>query len=218
MAKNQNINLEDFINMLQLKCSLYYYTIDDFMELCKNEKQYATFLDSSLLLAEYDEGFLRLDSEFPETISQVIEEYRFTYTDSSYVPVVNDIICRLNAIDFGSQVETNAKKEHYLNGQEDVRDVVFVDSEEFISTVVDDYFVYEKFLSKYDEKLADITIYSSLNYFIGMCPDVFLDSNFYQNSMGYLEHQANRFLVRKGYKECILKTKDTIQKIKKGSN
>ena len=115
MAKNQNINLEDFINMLQLKCSLYYYTIDDFMELCKNEKQYATFLDSSLLLAEYDEGFLRLDSEFPETISQVIEEYRFTYTDSSYVPVVNDIICRLNAIDFGSQVETNAKKEHYLN-------------------------------------------------------------------------------------------------------
>ena len=218
MVKNKSICPQDFLTMLQLKCSLYYYNVDDFIELCKDESQYATFLDSALLLVEYDEGFLRLDSEFSSKISSVIEEYRFAYTDSSYVPVVNDLICRLNDIVFATQMTMEAKKEHYLDWQEDVRDVYFTDFDDFISTMAADYFVYRKFLDSYDEKISDVTIYSSLNYFSTMCPLVFMDSSFYQNSMEYLDHQANKLFIRKNHKDAIVRTRDTIQKIKKDLN
>lgn len=218
MVNEEKIGSQDFLNLLQLKCSLYYYNVDDFIELCKDEKQYATFLDSALLLTEYDEGFLRLDSEFLEKISRVIEEYRFIYTDSSYNPGVNDMICRLNVIKSDSSKLADAKMEHYLCWQEDSRDVYFTDLDDFISTMADDYFVYQKFLSGYDQKISDVTIYSSLNYFAAMCPQVFLDSNFYQSSMDYLDGQANRHLIRKNHKMAAIRARDNIQKIKKGLN
>ena len=218
MEKKDSLSLEDFFNMIHLKSALYYFSAEDFIELCKNEKQYATFIDSALLLVEYDECFLRLDSEFSSKISSVIEKYRFQYTDSSYVPVVNDLICRLNDIVFATQMTMEAKKEHYLDWQEDVRDVYFTDFDDFISTMAADYFVYRKFLDSYDEKISDVTIYSSLNYFSTMCPLVFMDSSFYQNSMEYLDHQANKLFIRKNHKDAIVRTRDTIQKIKKDLN
>lgn len=109
----------------------------------------------------------------------MIEEYRFQHTDSSYVPVVNELICRLNVINSDNRIVQNAKREHYLNWQEDVREVYFEDSEAFLNTIVDDYFVYLKFQSDYDKQIPNITIYSSLNYFAAMCPSVFRDSLFY---------------------------------------
>ena len=113
MEKKDSLSPEDFFNMIHLKSALYYFSAEDFIELCKNEKQYATFIDSALLLIEYDEGFLRLDSELSSKISSVIEKYRFAYTDSSYVPVVNELICRLNVINSGTQIAQDAKREHY---------------------------------------------------------------------------------------------------------
>ena len=218
MVKNKSICPQDFLTMLQLKCSLYYYNVDDFIELCKDESQYATFLDSALLLVEYDEGFLRLDSELSSKISSVIEKYRFAYTDSSYVPVVNELICRLNVINSDNRIVQNAKREHYLNFQEGVREVYFEDSEAFLNTIVDDYFVYLKFQSDYDKQIPNITIYSSLNYFAAMCPSVFRDSLFYQKSIDYLEHQANRVTLGKSRKKAIIKTRDTISQVKKDLN
>lgn len=218
MEKKDSLSPEDFFNMIHLKSALYYFSAEDFIELCKNEKQYATFIDSSVLLAEYDEGFLRLDSEFSEKVFKVIEEYRFQHTDSSYVPVVNELICRLNEINSGTQIAQDAKREHYLNWQEDVRDVYFEDSEDFLNTIVDDYFVYLKFQSDYDKRIPNITIYSSLNYFAAMCPSVFRDSLFYQKSIDYLEHQANRVTLGKNHKKAIIKTRDTISQVKKDLN
>ena len=218
MEKKDSLSLEDFFNMIHLKSALYYFSAEDFIELCKNEKQYATFIDSALLLVEYDECFLRLDSEFSSKISSVIEKYRFQYTDSSYVPVVNELICQLNEINSGTQIAQDAKREHYLNWQEEVRDVYFDDSEDFLNTIVDDYFVYLKFQSDYDKRIPNITIYSSLNYFAAMCPSVFRDSSFYQKSIDYLEHQANRVTLGKSCKKAIIKTRDTISQVKKDLN
>ena len=218
MEKKDSLSLEDFFNMIHLKSALYYFSAEDFIELCKNEKQYATFIDSALLLVEYDECFLRLDSEFSSKISSVIEKYRFQYTDSSYVPVVNELICQLNEINSGTQIAQDAKREHYLNWQEEVRDVYFDDSEDFLNTIVDDYFVYLKFQSDYDKRIPNITIYSSLNYFAAMCPSVFRDSLFYQKSIDYLEHQANRVILGKNHKKAIIKTRDTISQVKKDLN
>ncbi len=218
MEKKDSLSLEDFFNMIHLKSALYYFSAEDFIELCKNEKQYATFIDSALLLVEYDECFLRLDSEFSSKISSVIEKYRFQYTDSSYVPVVNELICQLNEINSGTQIAQDAKREHYLNWQEEVRDVYFDDSEDFLNTIVDDYFVYLKFQSDYDKRIPNITIYSSLNYFAAMCPSVFRDSLFYQKSIDYLEHQANRVILGKNHKKAIIKTRNTISQVKKDLN
>lgn len=218
MEKKDSLSPEDFFNMIHLKNALYYFSAEDFIELCKNEKQYATFIDSALLLIEYDEGFLRLDSELSSKISSVIEKYRFQYTDSSYVPVVNELICQLNEINSGTQIAQDAKREHYLNWQEEVRDVYFDDSEDFLNTIVDDYFVYLKFQSDYDKRIPNITIYSSLNYFAAMCPSVFRDSSFYQKSIDYLEHQANRVTLGKSCKKAIIKTRDTISQVKKDLN
>lgn len=218
MEKKDSLSPEDFFNMIHLKSALYYFSLEDFIELCKNEKQYATVLDSSILLLEHDLGFFRLNSEFSEKIFKVINEYRFQYTDSSYVPVVNELICQLNEINSGNQIEQNAKKEHYLNWQEEVRDVYFDDSEDFLNTIVDDYFVYLKFQSDYDKRIPNITIYSSLNYFAYMCPAVFRDSLFYQKSIDYLEHQANRVILGKSHKKAIIKTRDTISQVKKDLN
>lgn len=218
MEKKDSLSLEDFFNMIHLKSALYYFSAEDFIELCKNEKQYATFIDSALLLVEYDECFLRLDSEFSSKISSVIEKYRFQYTDSSYVPVVNELICQLNEINSGTQIAQDAKREHYLNWQEEVRDVYFDDSEDFLNTIVDDYFVYLKFQSDYDKRIPNITIYSSLNYFAAMCPSVFRDSIFYQKSIDYLEHQANRVILGKNHKKAIIKTRNTISQVKKDLN
>lgn len=218
MEKKDSLSLEDFFNMIHLKSALYYFSAEDFIELCKNEKQYATFIDSALLLVEYDECFLRLDSEFSSKISSVIEKYRFQYTDSSYVPVVNELICQLNEINSGTQIAQDAKREHYLNWQEEVRDVYFDDSEDFLNTIVDDYFVYLKFQSDYDKRIPNITIYSSLNYFAAMCPSVFRDSLFYQKSIDYLEHQANRVVLGKNHKKAIIKTRNTISQVKKDLN
>ena len=218
MEKKDSLSLEDFFNMIHLKSALYYFSAEDFIELCKNEKQYATFIDSALLLVEYDECFLRLDSEFSSKISSVIEKYRFQYTDSSYVPVVNELICQLNVINSGTQIAQDAKREHYLNWQEEVRDVYFDDSEDFLNTIVDDYFVYLKFQSDYDKRIPNITIYSSLNYFAAMCPSVFRDSLFYQKSIDYLEHQANRVILGKNHKKAIIKTRNTISQVKKDLN
>ena len=218
MEKKDSLSPEDFFNMIHLKNALYYFSAEDFIELCKNEKQYATFIDSALLLVEYDECFLRLDSEFSSKISSVIEKYRFQYTDSSYVPVVNELICQLNEINSGTQIAQDAKREHYLNWQEEVRDVYFDDSEDFLNTIVDDYFVYLKFQSDYDKRIPNITIYSSLNYFAVMCPSVFRDSSFYQKSIDYLEHQANRVILGKNHKKAIIKTRDTISQVKKDLN
>lgn len=218
MEKKDSLSPEDFFNMIHLKSALYYFSAEDFIELCKNEKQYATFIDSSVLLAEYDEGFLRLDSEFSEKVFKVIEEYRFQHTDSSYVPVVNELICRLNVINSDNRIVQNAKREHYLNFQEGVREVYFEDSEAFLNTIVDDYFVYLKFQSDYDKRIPNITIYSSLNYFAAMCPSVFRDSLFYQKSIDYLEHQANRVTLGKNHKKAIIKTRDTISQVKKDLN
>ena len=212
MEKKDSLSPEDFFNMIHLKSALYYFSLEDFIELCKNEKQYATFIDSALLLIEYDEGFLRFK------ISSVIEKYRFAYTDSSYVPVVNELICRLNVINSGNSIVQDAKKEHYLNFQEGVREVYFEDSEAFLNTIVDDYFVYLKFQSDYDKQIPNITIYSSLNYFAAMCPSVFRDSSFYQKSIDYLEHQANRVTLGKSRKKAIIKTRDTISQVKKDLN
>lgn len=218
MEKKDSLSPEDFFNMIHLKNALYYFSLEDFIELCKNEKQYATFIDSALLLIEYDEGFLRLDSELSSKISSVIEKYRFQYTDSSYVPVVNELICQLNEINSGTQIAQDAKREHYLNWQEEVREVYFEDSEAFLNTIVDDYFVYLKFQSDYDKRIPNITIYSSLNYFAAMCPSVFRDSLFYQKSIDYLEHQANRVTLGKNHKKAIIKTRDTISQVKKDLN
>ncbi len=218
MAKKDNLSPEDFFNMIHLKSALYYFSAEDFIKLCQEEKQYATVLDSSILLLEHDLGFFRLNSEFSEKIFKVINEYRFQYTDSSYVPVVNELICQLNEINSGNQIEQNAKKEHYLNWQEEVRDVYFDDSEDFLNTIVDDYFVYLKFQSDYDKRIPNITIYSSLNYFAYMCPAVFRDSLFYQKSIDYLEHQANRVILGKSHKKAIIKTRDTISQVKKDLN
>lgn len=218
MAKKDNLSPEDFFNMIHLKSALYYFSAEDFIKLCQEEKQYATVLDSSILLLEHDLGFFRLNSEFSEKIFKVINEYRFQYTDSSYVPVVNELICQLNEINSGNRIEQNAKKEHYLNWQEEVRDVYFDDSEDFLNTIVDDYFVYLKFQSDYDKRIPNITIYSSLNYFAYMCPAVFRDSLFYQKSIDYLEHQANRVILGKSHKKAIIKTRDTISQVKKDLN
>ena len=218
MEKKDSLSPEDFFNMIHLKSALYYFSAEDFIELCKNEKQYATFIDSALLLIGYDEGFLRLDSELSSKISSVIEKYRFQYTDSSYVPVVNELICRLNVINSGTQIAQDAKREHYLNWQEEVREVYFEDSEAFLNTIVDDYFVYLKFQSDYDKRIPNITIYSSLNYFAAMCPSVFRGSSFYQKSIDYLEHQANRVTLGKNHKKAIIKTRDTISQVKKDLN
>lgn len=218
MEKKDSLSPEDFFNMIHLKSALYYFTAEDFIELCKNEKQHATVLDSSVLLAEYDSGFFRLDSEFSEKIFKVIDEYRFQHTDSSYVPVVNELTCRLNVINSGTPIAQDAKREVYLNKQENVREVYFEDSEAFLNTIVDDYFVYLKFQSDYDKRIPNITIYSSLNYFAAMCPSVFRDSLFYQKSIDYLEHQANRVTLGKSRKKAIIKTRDTISQVKKDLN
>lgn len=215
MRKKDTISLEDFLNMLQLKSLLYYFEEEDFLDLCKDEKQYATFIDSSLLLIEYDAGFLRLDSKFSQYIFNVIEEYRFQYRDSSYVPVVNALIGELNIINSETEIVQDAKKEHYLNWQEDIRDVYFKDSEDFLNTIIDDYFVYLKFQSNYGKRISNVSIYSSLNYFSAMCPSIFKDSTFYRNSIDYLEHQESRVMIGKNYKKAIIKTKNTISQLKR---
>lgn len=110
MAKKDNLSPEDFFNMIHLKSALYYFSAEDFIKLCQEEKQYATVLDSSILLLEHDLGFFRLNSEFSEKIFKVINEYCFQYTDSSYVPVVNELICQLNEINSGNQIEQMLRK------------------------------------------------------------------------------------------------------------
>lgn len=51
-----------------------------------------------------------------------------------------------------------------------------------------------------------------------MCPAVFRDSLFYQKSIDYLEHQANRVILGKSHKKAIIKTRDTISQVKKDLN
>ena len=38
MEKKDSLSPEDFFNMIHLKSALYYFSAEDFIELCKNEK------------------------------------------------------------------------------------------------------------------------------------------------------------------------------------
>lgn len=211
------LNITDFKNMLLVKNQLVYRTLEELEVFCGDEKKYATFLDSVALLINHDEGFLQLDEAFVLKIEEIIGKYRFAFKDSDYLATVNGIICQLNLLKADSEITRTSKLEHYLGWQENARMVSFDTQEDLIITVADDAFVYHIMETGEKKNIPPVIVYSSLNYFAMVCPEVFEQKEFYQRSMDYLNARRQNIIFRRAEKNYVSEVKENIQKVKKDS-
>lgn len=211
----EKLDIIDFKNMLLVKNQLVYRTVEELEVFCEDEEKYATFLDSIALLINYDEGFLRLDKSFVLKIEEIIGKYRFVFKDSDYLATVNGIICQLNLLKTDSELTHTSKLEHYLCWQEDARMVYFDTKEDLIITVADDAVVYHMMETGEKMDVPPVTVYSSLNYFVEVCPEVLENKEFYQRSVDYLNARRQKILFRRAEKQYVSEVKENIQKVKK---
>ena len=214
---NKKLDITDFKNMLLVKNQLVYRTLEELEAFCEDEKKYATFLDSVALLINHDEGFFRLDESFALKISEIIDKYRFVFRDSDYLATANDIICQLNLVKGDSELTRTSKLEHYLLWHENARMVDFDTHEDLIITVADDAFVYHMMETGEKKNISPVIVYSSLNYFAMVCPEVFEQKEFYQQSMDYLNARRQNIIFRRAEKTYVSEVKENIQKVKKDS-
>lgn len=215
MENKLPIPVDDFIDLLLIRNQLVYRSLEEIDEICQIEEQYGALIDSIAILLESDTGFLYLEESAIPKIEGIIDKYRFHFTNLDYTRVVNDIIGGINIIKSEGEQEVNSRLEHYLCWHENVRKVTFRSEEDFIITLADDAIVYHMFSSGEPIAIPSIIIYSSLNYFSEMCPEIFMNSILYDNAMQYLDTRLSKLLLRPVERSCIKKTKDVVQKVKK---
>jgi len=158
----------DYENILCLRNQLINVPVEVLLEKYDGRDEFSLFVDAVAAFCQKDSAFLLFDESFIEKIETVILEYRTKFKDvPNLTKVVNEIIVYLNEVKGYSDTFKNSLKEHYLDWNEDCRDIIFATEEVFIDALAYDAVAFTALKEGNMELIqADALFISSVNYFI----------------------------------------------------
>ena len=108
-------------------------------------------------------------------------------------------------------------KEHYLDWNEDCRDIIFATEEVFIDALAYDAVAFTALKEGNMELIqADALFISSVNYFISTCPEIFNEEVFKERAIRKLTELCKKGLIFNTNRKYSKETIEAVQKIKKG--
>lgn len=208
----------DYENILCLRNQLVNVPIEVLLEKYSGRDEYLLFVDAVAALCQKDSAFLLFDEMFIEKIEKVIVAYRLEYKDTpNLTKVVNEIIVYLNEIKGYSVSMQNSLKEHYLDWNEDVRDISFKEEEGFIDALAYDAVAFMALKEGNMELIqADALFMASVNYFVATCPEFFDNPLVKERAINKLIELSKKELFFNSNREYAKDTIKAVQKIKKG--
>lgn len=198
-------NVITFINSLWLKNILVTKTESDIIEMCKDEEIFLSLLIAFRDLMQVEQAFMHLDDSFTSKLEEVIYHYRFLYKDSSW-DMVNDAIGVLNLLNSVPSNRSIYYAFEYRSYQEDVRKENYCSLDQFLNQNASDIIVFYNTLAGGNLVVSREQLVASYQYFSEVCPEMFLNDEFYANAQ-HLLHQAKDVplyqKVSKEYRDVI---------------
>lgn len=206
-------NVDDFINVLCLKNQLISVPIDKLLEVYDDMDNYITFIDTVNVLSNIDSAFLLNDPKFYEKIIDVINLKRFSLKDHNIRIAVEDIINYINSLKSISDEHKAILKIGYLTYQEEVREIRFLNQDDFKYALSYDAFVISSLKNNQVEAIENDDLFlSSINYLLETIPTFFLEEDIKNQTLNKLE----TIKQKRGLENFSLRkyAKRTYQKIK----
>lgn len=205
----EKFTINDFIDTIHLKNQLIFATKEEMLQEYQDQKEaYGIFLNAIHTLSRTDNGFLLLDENFIEKIEMIINANRFKIKGEDYTNLSNAIIIYLNGIKFYSEPLKDAIIEEYMTDQSDIRQLDFIDLNDFINILGKDAIIHQALLEKKTSQIDDIDFFGATNYFIAKIPELYQDEQIKKETLSKLEATAKElnpihFMVNRRYQKTI---------------
>ena len=204
--------LSSFFRCLWLKNVLVTNSSHEILEHCSDEGMYLYLLQAFNDLMSIEEPFMHLDPEFIDKISNVVNEYRFKFKESSF-DLSNNVITTLNLLKCVPEDRKVYFALNYRSFQEEARGRMFETLQDFLNYNANDFFVFLNILGDDQLSIEKESLFSSCRYFSEVCPEIFIEDELYDNAVGLLE-QAKEGVFLKRFSKDYSGACDAEEKIK----
>lgn len=214
-SKNKKI-VDDWVSSLYLKNYLATCSVQQLCELVSDFNFFQSFLYDCSVLFREEPVFLLLDDIFLEKISDVVNSNRFSFYEKAISELSNEVIIGVNDLSCMSDYIKQSRIINYLLFQEEYRKRQIDTIDKLIEVNINDFVAFTG-IKDGKQYLSTFDVLSSLNYFTYICPECFQDSDFYSNTLSFLDSCCKVSFYRKMGKDYryAIRTKKAIQKVKK---
>lgn len=164
---------EEFVRIITYKTNIIRDNATSLLKKYQTKEQYEQFLKDTLHLLEEEKPFFILDDSYKEKVYTVIAHLRFEHKDKELNNMANAIITELNTLSLYKPEAENEVIDAYICYNEDVRELVFSDLEDFLNTIAQDYDLYVALMARDITTVDDIIFIGGINIFMAECPDLF---------------------------------------------
>lgn len=169
MAKN----LGEKIDIIFLKSLLIEIPTDELPNLLETKEEYTLFLSSLNDTIQEEPEFFLITDEFIKKAENVIEKYRFTYTDEETINLVNEAIVNLNSIRSIDEQTKQINYNLYVADQEVKRHDYIPNSEVLVYMLAHDATLLETMLTGKPAYYQPRYYIGSTNYLINTIPELY---------------------------------------------
>ena len=212
---NLNYSVEEFVRLLVYKTNLIRDSKQTLLEKYASRQAYEQFIRDTKDLLDTEAPIFILDDDYIDKVQTVISELRFEHRDSKLISEANEIISDLNGLSNLSPERENQIIDKYICMHEDVREVEFLDLQDFINTIGQDIDFYLALLAHDILSVDSVIFLSSTNYFLAAVPSLYED----ETLCDITKERAEQIRKTPGVKEynkrkCAKRTLSYLEEIK----
>ncbi len=186
-------DVEEFYNEVKLKYDLITKSEDILQEELVDDDAFLNFLEGLEVLLNKEEAFLYLSNNFFVKIKDIIDKKRFTTKNSALIEEINSIIIKINELEAVPNNIKRVKVYNYINYQNEVRHINYVDLKVFLGAMAMDYEVLSALLNDDVRNYPNDEVFlASTNYFLEVEPCLY-------------ENSELRYITRKKLEDLKLK-------------
>lgn len=209
-------NKEEFIRLLGYKSNVIRDNKTTLIEKYNSKELYKQFLIDTLRILEVEKPFFLLDDSYRDKVLDVINFYRFTFKDKELFSLANEIISEMNGLSMFTPETENDIIDEFICGHEDIRELEFIDLNDFINTLAQDIDVYLALMSGDLSIIEDVMFIGTTNYFLAAQPDIYQDVNISEVSkQRAIEIKNNSKIKEYKKKQGAVRTLSYLQELKK---
>lgn len=184
----------DFLNYLCFKYFILNYSADEIVELIDNfnsDEPYEMFYDLIVATSDVDPDFFVIDDSIIDKIQTVISEYRFRdeyrIDNPDYDEMFNSVIVYLNEMKALARTDMVSTIANYTAREMNRRSIVVRDLDTLMTIMGMDYEIYANIANNNFTEVTKLFVGEVTNYFLECCPEVYEDSDVYNNTIDILE-------------------------------
>ncbi len=209
-------NKEEFIRLLGYKSNVIRDNKTTLIEKYNSKELYKQFLIDTLRILEVEKPFFLLDDSYRDKVLDVINFYRFTFKDKELFSLANEIISEMNGLSMFTPETENDIIDEFICGHEDIRELEFINLNDFINTLAQDIDVYLALMSGDLSIIEDVMFIGTTNYFLAAQPDIYQDVNISEVSkQRAIEIKNNSKIKEYKKKQGAVRTLSYLQELKK---